>query len=80
MLASHAFRPITSIYNKNAAVDSVFVSPLYKGIVGVVHRVFQVTAFCVFAAFFQCLFHSRSAHLAINVVGFHLYWWPPISC
>ena len=79
MLASHAFRPITFVYNKNAAVDSAFVSPLYRGIVGVVYGVFQVAAFCVFAAFFQCLFHLRSAYLAINVVDFHLYWWPPVS-
>ena len=38
MLASYAFRPITSVYNKNAVVDFVFVSPLYRGTVGVVHR------------------------------------------
>jgi len=52
MLASYAFRPIISVCNKNAAIDSAFVSPLYRGIVGVVHRVFQVAAFCVFTASF----------------------------
>jgi len=40
MLANHAFRPITFVYNKNAAVDFAFVSPLYKGIVGVIYEVF----------------------------------------
>jgi len=80
MLASHAFRPITSICNKNTAVDSAFVSPLYRGIVGVVYRVFQVAAFYVFAVSFQHLFHLRSAHFAINVVDFHLCWWPLVSC
>ena len=74
MLVSHAFRPITFVYNKNAVVDSAFVSPLYKGIVGVVYRVFQVAAFCVFAVSFQRLFHLRSAHFAINMVDFHLCW------
>ena len=74
MLASHVFRPITFVCNKNMTVDSAFVSPLYRGIVGVVHGVFQVAASCVFAVSFQCLFHSRSAHLAINVINFHLCW------
>jgi len=80
MLASHAFKPITFVCNKNAAVDSAFVSPLYRGTVGVVYRVFQVAVFYVFVIFFQYLFHSRSAHLAMNVVDFHLCWWPPVSC
>ena len=80
MLASHAFKPITFVYNKNAAVDSAFISPLYKGIVGVVHGVFQMAVFCDFAIFFQCLFYLRSAHLAINVINFHLCWWPLVSC
>ena len=52
MLVSYAFRPITFVCNKNAAVDSAFVNPLYRGIVGVVHGVFQVAVFCVFAASF----------------------------
>ena len=80
MLASHAFRPITSVHNKNAAIDFAFVSLLYRGIIGVVYGVFQMAAFYVFAVSFQCLFHSRSAHFAINMVDFYLYWWPPVSC
>ena len=40
MLASYAFRPIIFVHNKNAAVDFAFISPLYKGIVNVVYRVF----------------------------------------
>jgi len=40
MLASHAFKPIVFVYNKNVAVDFAFISPLYKGIVGVVYGVF----------------------------------------
>ena len=35
MLVSYAFRPKTSVYNKKAAVDSAFVSPLYRGRVSV---------------------------------------------
>ena len=80
MLASHAFRPITFVCNKNAVVDSAFVSPLYREIVNIVYEVFQVAVSCVFTIFFQHFFHSKSAHLAINVVDFHLYWWPPVSC
>jgi len=72
MLVSHAFRPITFVHNKNTAVDSAFVSPLYRGIIGVVYGVFQVAVFYVFAVFFQYLFYLKSAHLAINVVDFHL--------
>ena len=52
MFASHAFKPMTSVCNKNAAVDFVFVSPLYREIVGVVHRVFQVAASSVFTVSF----------------------------
>ena len=57
MLASHAFRPITSVYNKNTAVDSAFVSSLYRGIVGVIYGVFQVAVSCVFAVSFQLVLH-----------------------
>ena len=79
MLASHAFKPIIFVYNKNVAVDFAFVSPLYKRIVGVIYRVFQMAVSCVFTAFFQCHFHLKSVHFAINVIDFHLCWWPPIS-
>jgi len=40
MLASHAFKPINFVYNKNATVDFAFVSSLYRGIIGVVYGVF----------------------------------------
>ena len=73
---SHAFRPRTSVYNKKAAVDSAFVSPLYRGRVGIDYRVFYVAASCAFAAFFYCRFYLRSAHLVISIVDFYLYWWP----
>ena len=78
MLASHTFRPKTSVHSRKAAVDSAFVSPLYRGRVGVDHGVFHVAASCAFAAFFYRRFHLRSAHLAISVVDLYLYWWPPI--
>jgi len=40
MLASYAFKPVTFVCNKNTAIDSAFVSPLYWGIVGVIYGVF----------------------------------------
>jgi len=52
MLASYAFKPMTSICSKKAAVAFIFVGPLYKGSVGVVYRVFQVAAFYIFTVFF----------------------------
>ena len=70
---SHAFRPRTSVYNKKAAVDSAFVSPLYRGRVGVDYGVFHMAASCAFAASFHCCFYLRSAHLAISIVDLHLY-------
>ena len=68
MLASHTFRPGTSIRSRKAAVDSAFVSPSYRGRVGVDHGVFHVAASCVFATSFHRFFYSRSAHLAISIV------------
>ena len=73
MLMSHAFRPRTSIHSRKAAVDSAFVSPSYKGRVGVNHRVFHMAASCAFAASFYYYFYLRSAYLAINIVDFYLY-------
>ena len=73
MLISYAFRPKTSVYSKKAAVDSAFISPLYRGRVGVAYGVFHVAAFCAFAAFFHYRFYLRSAHLAISVVDLYLY-------
>ena len=80
MLVSHAFRPRTSVHSRKAAVDSAFVSPLYRGRVGVDHGVFYVAASCAFVASFHCRFYLRSAHLVISVVDLHLCWWPPILC
>ena len=48
MLASHTFRPRTSVCSRKAAVDSAFVSPLYRGRVGVNYRVFHMAASCAF--------------------------------
>ena len=73
MLASHAFRPKTSVRSRKAAVDSAFVSPLYRGRVGVNYRVFYMAASCAFTAFFYYCFYLRSAHLAISIVNLHLY-------
>ena len=70
---SHAFRPRTSVYSKKAAVDSAFVSPLYRGRVGVDYGLFYMAVSCVFAASFHCYFYLRSAYLAISVVDLYLY-------
>jgi len=51
MLASHAFRPKTSAYNKKATIDSAFIYPLYRGKVIIIYRVFYIAAFCTFVAF-----------------------------
>ena len=72
MLVSHIFRPKTSICSKKAAVDFTFISPLYRGRVGINYGVFHVAASCAFTAFFYCRFHLRSAHLAISIVDFYL--------
>ena len=73
MLVSYIFRPKTSVYSRKAAVDSAFVSPLYRGRVGVDYGVFYMAASCAFAASFHCYFYSRSAHLIISVVDLYLY-------
>ena len=73
MLASYAFRPRTSVRSRKATIDSAFVSPLYRGRVGVDYKVFYVAASCVFAASFYRRFHLRSAYLAISVVDLYLY-------
>ena len=72
MLASHAFSPKISIYSRNAAVDSAFVCPLYKGRVAFVHGVLHVVALCALTAFSQRYFYSMSAHLAMHIVDLHL--------
>ena len=76
MLVSYTFRPKTSIYSKKAAVDSAFVSPLYRGRVGVDYGVFYMAASCAFTASFHCHFYLRSAYLAISIVDLYLCWWP----
>ena len=73
MLVSYAFRPKTSICSKKAAVDSAFVSPSYRGRVGVNYRVFHIAVSCVFTASFHYRFYLRSAHLAISIVDLYLY-------
>ena len=78
MLASHAFSPRISVRSKNAAVDSAFICPLYRGRVAFDHGVLHVVALYALAAFFQRCFHSISAHLAMHMVDLHLCWWPPI--
>ena len=80
MLASHAFRPKTSVHSKKAAVDSAFVSLLYRGRVGVNYGVFHMAASCAFTTFFHRCFYLRSVYFAINIVDLYLYWWPPILC
>ena len=74
ILVSYTFRPKTSVRSRKAAVDSAFVSPSYRGSIGVDYGVFHVAASCVFAACFQRYFYSRSAYLAISVVDLHLCW------
>ena len=73
MLISHMFRPRTSICSRKAVVDSTFISPLYRGRVGIDYGVFHMATSCVFAASFYYYFYLRSAHLAINIVDFYLY-------
>ena len=73
MLVSHAFRPRTSVRSRKTAVDSAFVSPLYRGRVGVDYGVFYIAASCAFAAFFHHHFYLRSAHLVISIIDLYLY-------
>ena len=80
MLASHAFRPRTSVRSRNAAVDSAFVCPLYRGRVAFDYGVLYIVAFFAFAALSQCRFHSLSAYLVMYIVDLYLCWWPLILC
>ena len=52
ILASHAFSPRISIQSRNAAVDSAFVYPLYRGRVAFDYGVLYIVALCALAAFF----------------------------
>ena len=72
MLISHIFRPKTSVHSKKAAVDSAFISPLYRGRVGIDYRVFYMAVSYAFTTFFYYYFYLRSAHLAISIVDLYL--------
>ena len=78
ILTNYAFRPKTSVRSRNAAVDSAFVYPLYRGRVAFDHRVLYIVAFFTFIALSQRHFHSLSAYLAMYIVDLYLCWWPPI--
>ena len=73
MLASYTFRPRTSVRSRKAAIDSTFVSPLYKGRVGINYRVFYVAASYIFATLFYCRFYLRSTYFTISIVDLYLY-------
>ena len=72
MLASHIFRPKTSICSKKAAVDSAFICPLYRGRVTFNYGVLHIVAFFAFTALSQHRFHLLSAHLAMYIVDLYL--------
>ena len=78
MLASYIFSPRISVQSRNAAVDSAFVCPLYRGRVAFDYGVLYIVALCALAAFFQYCFYSISAHFAMYIVDLHLYQWPLI--
>ena len=69
MLASHTFRPRTSVCSKKAAVDSAFVCPSYRGRVAFAHGVLHIVAFFAFAALSQRRFHLLSAHFVMHIVN-----------
>ena len=73
MLTSYAFRPRTSIRSRKATIDSAFISPLYRGRVGVNYRVFYMAMSCIFAASFYRRFYLRSTYLIISIVDLYLY-------
>ena len=78
MLASYTFRPRTSVYSRNAAINSAFICPLYRGKIAFNHGVLYIVTFFAFAALSQHRFHSLSAHLAMHIVDLLLCWWPSI--
>ena len=73
MLTSYTFRPRTSIYSRKAAIDSTFISPLYREKVSIDYRVFYIAASYIFATLFYRRFHLRSTYLTISIVDLHLY-------
>ena len=72
MLASHTFRPRTSVRSKNAAVDSAFVCSLYRERVAFNHGVLYIVAFFAFAALSQHRFYLLSAYFVMHVVNLYL--------
>ena len=80
MLTSHAFRPRTSVRSRNAAVDSAFVYPSYRGRVVFNYRVLYVVNFfffcgpflapLLFIIYLSCDIYSRS--LLILVASYPL--------
>ena len=73
MLTSYTFSPKISICSKNAAIDSAFICPLYKGRVTFNYGVLYIVALYALTAFFQCYFHLMSAYLAMHIVDLYLY-------
>ena len=78
MPASYTFRPKTSIRSRKAAIDSTFISPLYRRRVRINYRVFYMAASYIFATSFYRYFYLRSAYLTISIVDLYLYQQPPI--
>ena len=72
MLTSYIFRPKTSIYSRKAAIDSTFISPLYKGRVSINYRIFHIVTSYILTAFFYNYFYLKSAHLTISIVDLYL--------
>jgi hypothetical protein len=73
MLISYAFRPRTSVRSRKAAIDSAFISPLYRGRVNINYRVFYIAAFYIFTASFYYYFYLRSAYLIVSIVDLYLF-------
>jgi hypothetical protein len=73
MLISYVFKPRTSIYSRKAAIDSAFISPLYRGRVSINYRVFYIAAYYIFTTSFYYRFCLRSTYLIISIVDLYLY-------
>ena len=72
MLASHTFRPKTSVCSRNVAIDSAFICLLYRGRVAFNYGVLYIVAFFAFAALSQCRFYLLSAYFAMHIVDLYL--------
>ena len=73
MLISHIFKLKIFNYNRKAAIDFIFNSPLYKERVGINYRVFYIATSCIFTTSFYYYFYLKSAYLINNIINFHLY-------